>query len=124
VDALNSTLRAGWKDDMQDFKLSNNSFFATFFEDHDFAEGEDRLCWTMVGLNKLIALGLWRREFDGPGNLKSKPPTVADLMRMAKEQAASIGSRQARIPDVCNGLEVSLEQLFEGTGVKRVRAAR
>ena len=43
---------------MHDFKLTNNSFSATFFEGHDFAEGEDRLCWTMAGLNKLIALGL------------------------------------------------------------------
>ena len=43
---------------MHDFKVTNNSFFATFFAEHDFVEGEDRLCWTMAGLNKLIALGL------------------------------------------------------------------
>jgi hypothetical protein len=75
---------------VHDFKLTNNSFFATFFEEHDFVEGEDRLCWTMAGLNKLIALGLWRREFDGRGNLKTKAPTVADLKRLADRQSASM----------------------------------
>jgi hypothetical protein len=73
---------------VHDFKLTNNSFFATFFEEHDFVEGEDRLCWTMAGLNKLIALGLWRREFDGRGNLKTKAPKVADLKHLADQQAA------------------------------------
>ena len=67
---------------MQDFKLTNNSFFATFFEGHDFAEGEDRLCWTMAGLNKLIALSLWHREFDQRGNLRSKPITVEAVMQL------------------------------------------
>jgi hypothetical protein len=68
---------------MQDFKLTNNSFSASFFHSHDFAEGEDRLCWTMAGLYKLIALGLWRREFDQRGNLKSKPLTVEAAMKLS-----------------------------------------
>ena len=72
---------------MQDFKLTNNSFFATFFEGHDFAEGEDRLCWTMAGLNKLIALSLWHREFDQRGNLSSKPMTVEAVMQLPNAQA-------------------------------------
>ena len=67
---------------MHNFKLTNNSFFATFFEEHDFVEGEDRLCWTMAGLNKLIALGLWRREFDAPGNLKTKAMSVEAAMQL------------------------------------------
>jgi hypothetical protein len=69
---------------VHDFKLTNNSFFATFFEEHDFVEGEDRLCWTMAGLSKLIALGLWRREFDCRGNLKSKPMTVETAMKLPR----------------------------------------
>jgi hypothetical protein len=70
----------------RDFRLASNGFFATFFEGHDFDEGEDRLCWTMAGLNKLMALGLWKRELDQRGNLKAKPPTVAQMMGLAMEQ--------------------------------------
>jgi len=69
---------------VHDFKVSNNSFFTTFFAEHDFVEGEDRLCWTMAGLNKLIALGLWKREFDSRGNLKSKPMTVEAASKLPR----------------------------------------
>ncbi len=60
-------------------------------------EGEDRLCWTMAGLNKLIALGLWRREFDARGNLKTKAPTVMDLMRVARPRLAGMFQTSADI---------------------------
>lgn len=54
---------------------------ATFRFGVDFAEGEHRLCWTLPGIDKLIGLGLWKREFDGRGNLVSKPVSVEALMR-------------------------------------------
>ena len=48
----------------------------------DFCQGEQRLCWTKAGLDKLIELGLWRRELDARGNLKSKPIRVEAAMQL------------------------------------------
>jgi hypothetical protein len=47
-----------WLDD--DFSLSLNKGTATFQFELDFAEGVDRLCWTPIGIEKLIKLGLWK----------------------------------------------------------------
>ena len=79
----------------RDFRVTRNSFFATFFEGHDFTEGEDRLCWTLPGLNKMIGLGLWKRELDQRGNLKTKPPTVAEMIRFAAEQSSRKSGRRS-----------------------------
>jgi hypothetical protein len=61
----------------------------TFLFGVHFTDGNDRLVWTPEGITKLIDVGLWRREFDRRGNLRSKPPTVADLIRMAERQRES-----------------------------------
>jgi hypothetical protein len=68
---------------MRDFTISVNGETVTFRFGVDFAEGENRLCWTLSGIEKLISGGLWRREFDRRGNLLSKPVPVETLMRKA-----------------------------------------
>jgi hypothetical protein len=44
---------------MNDFDVRIGKVTATFRINVDFDEGEDRLCWTLSGLEKLIGLGLW-----------------------------------------------------------------
>jgi hypothetical protein len=68
---------------MRDFTIRVNGEPVTFRFGVDFAEGENRFCWTLPGIEKLIAGGLWRREFDRRGNLRSKPVSVETLMRKA-----------------------------------------
>jgi hypothetical protein len=68
---------------MRDFTLRVGDYPTRFRFGVDFTEGERRLCWTLPGINKLIQLGLWKREFDGRGNLISKPMRVEILMRKA-----------------------------------------
>ena len=67
---------------MGDFELSVGEQKSTFRYGIDFAEGNNRFCWTPAGIDKLLAVGLWRREFDQRGNLKSKPVTVEAAMRL------------------------------------------
>jgi hypothetical protein len=71
---------------MRDFTVTVDGRKQTFTFGLHFVEGNERDCWTPDGITKLINAGLWRREFDQRGNLKTKPPTVADVMRMAKRQ--------------------------------------
>jgi hypothetical protein len=68
---------------MNDFDVRIGKVTATFRINVDFDEGEDRLCWTLSGLEKLIGLGLWRREFDKRGNLLSKPMSVETAMLLS-----------------------------------------
>lgn len=42
----------------------------------DFTDGHERLHWTLGGIEKLIKMGLWRREYGLRSKLKSKPPRV------------------------------------------------
>ena len=69
---------------MQDFVIQGRTGYdaAVFRFGLDFTEGEQRLCWTRSGLEKLIELGLWRREFDARGNLKTKPMRVEAAMQL------------------------------------------
>ena len=66
---------------MRKFTITVGRSTATFRFGDDFTDGENRFCWTLQGLDKLIGLGLWKREFDRRGNLKSKPPTVEAMAR-------------------------------------------
>jgi hypothetical protein len=65
-----------------DFTITFGRRKATFCLGIDFCEGENRLCWTLAGLDKLIGVGLWKREFDRRGNLISKPMTVEMAMKL------------------------------------------
>jgi hypothetical protein len=67
---------------MGDFKCSAGQQNVTFRYGVDFVEGNDRLRWTPAGIDKLLAAGLWRREFDRRGNLKSKPVTPEAAMKL------------------------------------------
>jgi hypothetical protein len=68
---------------MRDFNVRVRDQLVTFQFGVHFVEGESRLCWTLPGIEKLIAAGLWRREFDRQGKLRSKPISVEYLMRKA-----------------------------------------
>ncbi len=68
---------------MRDFTIRVQGEAVSFRFGIDFTEGERRLCWTLPGIDKLIAVGLWRREFDKRGNLRNKPVPVETLMREA-----------------------------------------
>jgi hypothetical protein len=68
---------------MRDFSLRVGNTTAVFRFGIEFVEGDGRLCWTMAGIDRLIAVGLWRRGFDLRGNLKSKPITVEAAMRQS-----------------------------------------
>ncbi len=57
---------------MHDFNIRVRDQTMTFQFGVHFVEGESRLCWTLAGIEKLIAAGLWRREFDWQGKLRSK----------------------------------------------------
>jgi hypothetical protein len=65
---------------MHDFSLNLDKGTATFQFELDFTDGVDRLCWTPIGIEKLIKLGLWKRQFD---RLITKPMAVETLMRVA-----------------------------------------
>jgi len=55
----------------------------TFLPTEDFAEGHERLHWTLAGIEKLITLGVWKREYTLRGILKTKPPRVEKLLELA-----------------------------------------
>jgi hypothetical protein len=80
---------------MNDFVIQGRTgtLIAVFHFGIDFSEGERRLCWTASGLDKLIELGLWRREFDKRGNLKTKPIRVEAAMKLP--QARVLAGRDA-----------------------------
>jgi hypothetical protein len=62
------------------FTVSRSGKIETFLPAEDFSEGHDRVHWTLSGIEKLIKLGLWCREYDLRGNLKSKPPLVETII--------------------------------------------
>jgi hypothetical protein len=78
---------------MNSITLSLDGRKHTFLYIVHFVDGNDRLVWTPDGIKKLINVGLWRREFDSRGNLKTKPPKVADVVRMAQRQRNVMGAR-------------------------------
>jgi hypothetical protein len=67
---------------LADFRLSAGDQNVTFRFGVDFVEGNDRLRWTPAGIDKLLAAGLWKREFDRCGNLRSKPATPEMAMQL------------------------------------------
>lgn len=60
----------------------------TFRYGVDFGDGNGRLCWTPTGITKLINVGLWRREFNDRGDLKSKPMSVEAVMEMQRSPSS------------------------------------
>lgn len=60
----------------------------TFAPGVDFADGDMRQHWTLSGLDKLIALGIWNRQLDRRGMVVVKPPTVEQIRRFASAPAA------------------------------------
>ncbi len=66
---------------MRDFTVRVADETVLFRFGVDFAEGEERLCWTLPGIEKLIAHGLWKRQFDRRGNILKKPTSVEVLMQ-------------------------------------------
>lgn len=58
---------------MERFTIKIGAREETFRPTEDFAEGHDRLHWTLAGIEKLIMLGVWKREYTLRGALKMKP---------------------------------------------------
>ena len=79
---------------MNPFTLSLSGQSETFRPAEDFSEGHDRLHWTLAGIEKLIRLGVWRREYDLRGKLKTKPPHVETVI----EAASRNRRKRAAIP--------------------------
>jgi hypothetical protein len=71
---------------MDEFRITGRGRTETFRLGNDYGPGEVRQHWTLSGLEKLIRLGLWKRELDGGGKVKLKPPTVEMVMRLSKNQ--------------------------------------
>jgi hypothetical protein len=65
------------------FVISVGGKVETFRPNEDFNEGHERLHWSLEGIEKLIRLGLWHREYDLRGRLKSKPPQVEKVIEAA-----------------------------------------
>jgi hypothetical protein len=67
---------------MDCFSIAANGRVETFRRGEDYGEGHERLHWTFRGIEKIILLGLWKREFRPDGSLKSKPLRVEQAMKM------------------------------------------
>ncbi len=74
---------------MHKFYITVGHLTETFRSGSDYGPGETREHWTLAGLEKLIRLGLWRRELDKRGNVKVKPPTVEMMRRLDQRQVSS-----------------------------------
>ena len=68
---------------MDFFSIDKNDRIETFRMGDDYAEGHERLHWTLRGIEKIIRLGLWAREFRPDGSLKTKPLRVEEAMDLA-----------------------------------------
>ena len=79
---------------MDSFSISHIEGIETFRFGEDYCDGHERLHWTLRGIEKLIRLGLWRREYDLRGKLRSTPPRVEYLI----EQANRTVRRRVPIP--------------------------
>jgi hypothetical protein len=77
------TLQSSINGQMRDFSIRARDQTVTFRFGVDFTEGESRLCWTLPGIEKLIAAGLMAEGIRPGGNLRSKPVAVVTLMREA-----------------------------------------
>ena len=72
---------------MDSFTISRSGNTQTFTPGVDFADGDTRKHWTLSGLDKLIALGLWQRQLDQRGTVLKKPPTVEQVRALAAAAA-------------------------------------
>jgi hypothetical protein len=72
--------------EMHEFQITAKGRTETFRIGNDYGPGEVRHHWTLSGLEKLIRLGLWKRELDKQARVKAKPPTVETIMKLAKNQ--------------------------------------
>jgi hypothetical protein len=72
--------------EMYEFRLTGRGRTETFRLGNDYGPGDVRQHWTLAGLEKLIRLGLWKREFDRSGKVKIKPPTVEMMMKLSQSQ--------------------------------------
>jgi hypothetical protein len=72
--------------EMDVFRITGRGRTETFRLGNDYGPGEVRQHWTLAGVEKLIRLGLWKREFDRAGKVKIKPPTVETVMRLSQSQ--------------------------------------
>jgi hypothetical protein len=78
---------------MTPFTVSVGKMTETFWPIRDFAEGHDHFHWTLDGIEKLIRIGLWRRDYDLRGKLKSKPPRVEAVIE-------AVNRRPRRVPSI------------------------
>lgn len=75
---------------MQAFSVTIDGTSETFNPGADFADGEARQHWTLPGLEKLIHLGLWRRQLDRSGMVVEKPPAVEQVRNLPGARAAAV----------------------------------
>ena len=80
------------------FSISVGGKVETFRPIEDFTDGHERLHWTLGGIEKLIKMGLWRREYDLRGKLKSKPPRVEAVVEAVNRKAC----RKPAIPTLAH----------------------
>ena len=71
---------------MEQFTIKIGGREETFRPIEDFAEGHERSHWTLSGIEKLIRIGAWKREYTLRGTLKTKPPSVERLLEIAKRR--------------------------------------
>jgi hypothetical protein len=84
---------------MRDFVIRTDERTAVFRFGSEFTQSNGRLCWTEIGLEKLIDLGLWQREMDASGNLKAKPLRVEQAMSLPSARPLIIGTQRRVILD-------------------------
>jgi hypothetical protein len=73
---------------MSTFTITRGGTSQTFTPGADFADGDTHEHWTLSGLEKLIALGLWERKLDRRGTVLRKPPTVEQVRGVATASVA------------------------------------
>ena len=76
---------------MRDFVIRTNKHTAVFRLGTEFTEGDNRLCWTAIGLEKMIDLGLWDKDIDARDNLKANPLRVEEAMRLPTARPLVLG---------------------------------
>jgi hypothetical protein len=76
---------------MDEFQITAKGRTETFRIGNDYGPGEIRQHWTLSGLEKLIRLGLWKREIDKRGRVKAKPPGPSAYAEIATWKSAHSG---------------------------------
>jgi hypothetical protein len=81
---------------MRNFQIRTEKHTAVFRLGAEFTEANGRLCWTEIGLEKMMHLGLWQREVDATGDLIAKPVRVEEAMCLPRARALIIVPHHAR----------------------------